>query len=80
MGERLQKFRSQRLDLLNKDREYQAFEIGQIMYIIKQGAVLLKLVVGKSDVITLAFGHIQGSRPKPIPTNVFRWINLPPFN
>ena len=23
MGERLQKFRSQRLDLLNKDREYQ---------------------------------------------------------
>ena len=28
MGERLQKFRSQRLDLLNKDREYQAFEVG----------------------------------------------------
>ena len=27
MGERLQKFRSQRLDLLNKDREYQAFEV-----------------------------------------------------
>ena len=24
MGERLQRFRSQRLDLLNKDREYQA--------------------------------------------------------
>ena len=32
MGERLQKFRSQRLDLLNKDREYQAFEEGQIVY------------------------------------------------
>ena len=31
MGERLQKFRSQRLDLLNKDREYQAFEVGQIV-------------------------------------------------
>ena len=28
MGERLQKFGSQRLDLLNKDREYQAFEVG----------------------------------------------------
>ena len=51
MGERLQKFRSQRLDLLNKDREYQAFEVGQI----KQGTVLLKQVVGRSDVITL--GH-----------------------
>ena len=55
MGERLQKFRSQRLDLLNKDREYQAFEVGQIVYIFKQGAVLLKQVVGKSDAITL--GH-----------------------
>ena len=32
MGERLQKFRSQRLDLLNKDREYQAFEVGKIVY------------------------------------------------
>ena len=31
MEERLQKFRSQRLDLLNKDREYQAFEVGQIV-------------------------------------------------
>ena len=33
MGERLQKFRSQRLDMLNKDREYQAFEVGQIVYL-----------------------------------------------
>ena len=32
-GEGLQKFRSQRLDLLNKDREYQAFEVGQIVYV-----------------------------------------------
>ena len=29
---RLQRFRSQRLDLLNKDREYCAFEVGQIVY------------------------------------------------
>ena len=33
MGERLQKFRSQRLDLLNKDREYRVFEVGQIVYL-----------------------------------------------
>ena len=32
MGERLQKFQSQRLDMLNKDRKYQSFEIGQIVY------------------------------------------------
>ena len=47
MGKRLQKFRSQRLDLLNKDREYQAFEVGQIVYMYQAKAVLLKLVVGK---------------------------------
>ena len=32
MAARLQKFRSQRLDMLNKDREYQAYQIGQIVY------------------------------------------------
>ena len=35
MGDRLQKFRSQRLDLLSKDREYQAFEVGQIVYMFQ---------------------------------------------
>ena len=32
MGDRLQKFRSQRLDLLNRNRQSHAFEIGQIIY------------------------------------------------
>ena len=32
MGERLQKFRSQRLNMLNRNRQYHAFEIGQIVY------------------------------------------------
>ena len=41
MGERLQKFRSQRLDLLNKDREYQTFEVGQIVYMFQaRGGVI----------------------------------------
>ena len=31
MGERLQKFRCQRLDMLNRNRQYHAFEIGQIV-------------------------------------------------
>ena len=39
MGERLQKFRG--LDLLNKDREYQAFEGGQIVYMFQaRGSVV----------------------------------------
>ena len=32
MGDRLQKFRSQRLDMLNRNRQNHAFEIGQIVY------------------------------------------------
>ena len=41
MGERLKKFRSQRMDLLNKDREYQAFEVGQIVYMYQaRGSVI----------------------------------------
>ena len=32
MGERLQKIRSQRLDMLNRNRQQHAFEIGQIVY------------------------------------------------
>ena len=32
MSERLQKFRSQRLDMLNRNRQSHAFEIGQIVY------------------------------------------------
>ena len=46
MGERLQRFRSQRLNLLNKDREYQAFEVEQIVFMYKLE------VVEKSNVIT----------------------------
>ena len=33
MGERLQKFRSQRLDMLNRNRQCHAFEVGQIVYL-----------------------------------------------
>ena len=32
MGERLQKVGSQRVDMLNRNRQYHAFEIGQIVY------------------------------------------------
>ena len=33
MGERLQKFRIQRLDMLNRNRQCHAFEVGQIVYL-----------------------------------------------
>ena len=41
MAARLQKFISQRLDMLNKDREYQAYQIGQIVYMYQaRGSVV----------------------------------------
>ena len=41
MAARLQKFRSQRLDMLNKDRDYQAYQIGQIVYMYQaRGSVV----------------------------------------
>ena len=41
MAARLQKFRSQRLDMLNRDREYQAYQIGQIVYMYQaRGSVV----------------------------------------
>ena len=69
MGERLQKFRSQRLDLLNKDREYQAFEVGQIVYMYQARGSVIETCSRK-----IRCNYIG---PKPIPTNVFRWVNLP---
>ena len=32
MRDRLQKFRSERTDLLNKNKQYHAYEVGQIVY------------------------------------------------
>ena len=43
VGERLQRFRSQRLDLLNKYKEYEAFEVGQIVYMYQaKGSIVEK--------------------------------------
>ena len=35
LGERLEKFRSTRLDLLNKDRKSHSFQVGQLVYIFQ---------------------------------------------
>ena len=51
MGERSQKFRSQRLDMLNRNRQQHAFEIGQIVYICtKLEVVWYRQAVGKLPV------------------------------
>ena len=70
MGERLQKFKSQRPDLLNKDRKYQAFEVGQIVYMYQ----------ARGSVVETGSRKIRCNYIGPLVINVFRWINLPPFN
>ena len=42
IGERLQKFRSQRLDMLNRNRQYHAFEIGQIVYMYQAWDIMVQ--------------------------------------
>ena len=41
MGERLQKYRSQRLDMQNRNRQYHGFEIGQIVYMYQAGGSMV---------------------------------------
>ena len=50
MGERLQKFRSQRLDMLNRNRQYHAFEIGQIVYMYQARGSMVKQAAEKLPV------------------------------
>ena len=42
MGERLQKFRSQRLDMLNRNRQQHASEIGQIVYMYQARGIMVQ--------------------------------------
>ena len=50
MGERLQNFRSQRLDMLNRNRQYHAFEIGQIVYMYQARVAWYKQAAEKLPV------------------------------
>ena len=52
MGKRLQKFRSQRLDMLNKTENTKHLKWDKLCICTKLEVVLLKLVVGKSNAIT----------------------------
>ena len=50
MGERLQNFTRQRLDMLNRNREQNAFEIGQIVYMYQARGVWYRQAAGKLPV------------------------------
>ena len=81
MGERLQKLRSQRLDLLNKDIKYQAFEVGQIVHMYQARGSIVE--TGSRKIKCNHIGPLiifKAVGPNQIPTNVTRWFNLSPFN
>ena len=77
MGERFQKFRSQRLDLQNKDREYQAFEVEQIVYMYQARGSVVE--TGSRKIRCNYIGPLVIF--KAVGPNQFllmsRWINLP---
>ena len=42
LGERLEKFRSARLDLLNKDRKLHSFQVGQLVYMFQARGTMVQ--------------------------------------
>ena len=60
LGERLQKFRSARTDLLNKNRKYHAFEAGQIVYMYQaKGSIVQNRKQENSMLLCGPISHIQ---------------------
>ena len=79
MGERLQKFGSQRLDMLKRNRQHHAFEIGQIVYMYQARGSMVQ--TGSRKIAYFFVGplvFLQGSRAKSIPSYVIGWTDLSP--
>ena len=71
MSERLQKFRSQRLDMLNRNRQYHAFEIGQIVYMYQARGSMVQ--TGSRKIACFFVGPLV---IKSVSSHVFRWADL----
>ena len=79
MEERLQKFRSQRLDMLNRNRQQHVFEIGQIVYMYQARGGMVQ--TGNRKIACCFVGPLviyQGSRAKSVSSYVIRWTDLSP--
>ena len=55
-GERLQKFQSQRLDMLNRNKQQHAFEIGQIVYMYQARGSMVQ--TGSNEVASFFVGPL----------------------
>ena len=71
MQDRLQKFRSERTDLLNKNKEYHAYEVGQIVYMYQAiGSIVQTGQLENSLLFCRTFSNLQSHRTKPVPIDV----------
>ena len=77
MGERLQKFRSQRLDMLNRNRQCHAFQIDQIVYMYQARGSMVH--TGSRKIACFFVGPLviyKAVGPNQFLTHVFRWTDL----
>ena len=74
MRDRLQKSRNERTDLMNKNKEYHAYEVGQIVYMyqVKGSRKIACYFVGPLVIL-------QGYRAESVPGDVTDGANISPF-
>ena len=81
MRDRLQKFRSKRTDLLNKNKEYHAYEVGQIVYMYQAKG---SIVQTGSQKIACYFGgtfsNLQSHRAKSVSIDVIDRTDISTFD
>ena len=81
MRDRLQKFRSDRTDLMNKNKVYHAYEVGQIVYMYQAKGSVIQ--TGSRKIACYFVGtlsNLQGYRAKPVSANVIDRTNLSPLD
>ena len=58
LGERLEKFRSARIDLLNKDRKPHSFQVGQLVYMFQAKGTMVQFLQKNKHLLCEAIGHL----------------------
>ena len=72
MRDRLQKFQSERTDLMNKN----TYEVGQNVYMYQVKGSVILMGSRKWSVFFGTSSNIQGHRAKSVPVDVIDWANL----
>ena len=77
MRDRLQKFRGERTDFLNKNKEYHAYEVGQIVHMYQaKGSIVQTGSQKKSLLFCGTFSNLQSHRGKSVSIDVIDRTNI----